>query len=82
VIGVCAGKTQRVRRGADHVIDTPRDFAKGQQRFDIILDIGGNRSLSDLRGVLTEQGTLVIVGGETGGRWLGGYDRMLRAPLL
>lgn len=85
VTGVCrTAKVQRVREwGADHVIDyTEEDFAKGQQRFDIILDIGGNRSLSDLRGVLTEQGTLVIVGGETGGRWLGGYDRMLRAPLL
>ncbi len=85
VTGVCrTAKAQRVREwGADHVIDyTEEDFAKGQQRFDIILDIGGNRSLSDLRGVLTEKGTLVLVGGETGGRWLGGYDRMLRAPLL
>ena len=85
VTGVCsAAKAQRVREwGADRVIDyTGEDFAEGQQRFDVILDIGGNRSLSDLRGVLTEKGTLVLVGGETGGRWLGGYDRMLRAPLL
>jgi NADPH:quinone reductase-like Zn-dependent oxidoreductase len=31
---------------------------------------------------LTPRGTLVIVGSETGGRWLGGFDRSLRAPLL
>ena len=28
------------------------------------------------------KGTLVIVGGETGGRWLGGNDRQLRAIVL
>jgi NADPH:quinone reductase-like Zn-dependent oxidoreductase len=48
----------------------------------VILDIGGNASLSRLRRSLTPEGTLVIVGGETGGRWLGGTDRQLRALLL
>ena len=48
----------------------------------MILDIGGNRRLSHLRRALTPRGTLVIVGGETGGRWLGGFDRSLRAVLL
>ena len=48
----------------------------------MILDTGGNRSLAELRRALTPTGTLVIVGGETGGRWLGGFDRSLRAPLL
>jgi NADPH:quinone reductase-like Zn-dependent oxidoreductase len=38
--------------------------------------------LSQLRRALTPHGTLVIVGGETGGRWLEGADRLLRAPLL
>jgi NADPH:quinone reductase-like Zn-dependent oxidoreductase len=42
----------------------------------------GHRSLSHLRRALTPRGTLVIVGSETGGRWLGGFDRSLRAPLL
>jgi NADPH:quinone reductase-like Zn-dependent oxidoreductase len=66
--------------GADHVIDyTREDVADGGQRYDVILDIGGNRSLSHLRRALTPQGTLVIVGGEGGGRWIGGTDRQLRA---
>jgi 2-desacetyl-2-hydroxyethyl bacteriochlorophyllide A dehydrogenase len=69
--------------GADHVIDyTREDFADGQNRYDVILDIAGNRSLSHLRRALAPEGTLVIVGGEGGGRWLGGIDRQLRAQLL
>jgi NADPH:quinone reductase-like Zn-dependent oxidoreductase len=48
----------------------------------VILDIGGNTTLSRLRHALTPHGTLVIVGGETGGRWLGGSDRQLRALAL
>ena len=69
--------------GADHVIDyTREDFADGARRYDVILDIGGNRRLSRLRRALTPRGTLVIVGGETGGRWLGGFDRQIRAMLL
>jgi 2-desacetyl-2-hydroxyethyl bacteriochlorophyllide A dehydrogenase len=69
--------------GADHVIDyTREDFADGKQRYDMILDIGGNSSLSRLRQALAPKGTLVIVGGETRGRWLGGADRQLRAVLM
>ena len=69
--------------GADHVIDYTRDdFAQHGQRYDLILDIGGNASLSRLRRALTPKGTLVIAGGETGGRWLGGTDRQIRALVL
>jgi NADPH:quinone reductase-like Zn-dependent oxidoreductase len=69
--------------GADHVIDYRReDFADGQHRYHVILDTGGNRRLSQLRRALTPRGRLVIVGGETGGRWLGGADRQVRALLL
>ena len=85
VTGVCStAKVDLVRAlGADHVIDyTADDFANGELRYDVILDIGGNRRLSHLRRALTPRGTLVIVGGETGGRWLGGFDRSLRAVLL
>ena len=85
VTGVCSStKTDLVRSlGADHVIDyTREDFTGGQQRYDVIIDTGGNRRLADLRRALTPRGTLVIVGGETGGRWLGGFDRSLRATLL
>jgi NADPH:quinone reductase-like Zn-dependent oxidoreductase len=82
VTGVCSTtKVDLVRSlGADHVLDYTRtDFADGSERFDVIIDIGGNASLSRLRRALTPRGTVVIVGGETGGRWLGGTDRQLRA---
>ncbi len=69
--------------GADDVIDYTRDdFADGNRHYDLILDIGGNSSLSRLRNALSPQGTLIIVGGETDGRWLGGTDRQIRALLL
>lgn len=85
VTGMCSTtKVDLVRSlGADHVIDyTHEDVADAGQRYDVILDNGGNRSLTHLRRALTPRGTLVVVGGETGGRWLGGFDRSLRAPLL
>src|SRR5215217_3978415 len=85
VTGVCSTqKVEMVRSiGADHVIDyTQEDFAEGDQRYDLILDIGGNSSLSRLRRALAPRGTLVIVGGEGGGRWLGGTDRQIRALVL
>ena len=69
--------------GADHVIDyTSQDFADGSHTYDLILDIAGNASLSRLRKALTPTGTLVIVGGEEGGKFTGGFGRSLRAPLL
>jgi NADPH:quinone reductase-like Zn-dependent oxidoreductase len=83
--GVCStAKTELVRSlGADGVIDYAReDFADGRDRYDVILDIAGNRSLSHLRRALAPEGTLVIVGGEGGGRWFGGIDRQLRAQVL
>jgi NADPH:quinone reductase-like Zn-dependent oxidoreductase len=82
VTGVCSrAKLDMVRAlGADHVIDyTREDFAVGGARYDVILDVGGNASLSRLRRSLSPKGTLVLVGGETDGRWLGGTDRTLRA---
>jgi len=85
VTGVCStAKTDMVRAlGADHVIDyTRQDFADGEHRYDAILDIGGNARLSRLRRTLTHAGRLVIVGGETDGRWLGGFDRQIWALLL
>jgi NADPH:quinone reductase-like Zn-dependent oxidoreductase len=84
VTGVCStSKTDLVRAlGADHVVDyTQDDFAAGELHYDVILDTGGNRRLSDLRRALTPRGTLMIVGGENGGRWVGGFDRSLRAVL-
>ena len=85
VTGVCSTtKVDLVSSlGADRVIDYSReDFAAGERRYDVILDIGGNSTLRRLRRALTAKGTLVIVGGETGGRFLGGFDRQIRAMLL
>jgi NADPH:quinone reductase-like Zn-dependent oxidoreductase len=86
VTGVAStNKVDLVRSiGADQVIDyTREDFADGSRRWDLIVDTAGRRSLAQLRRALTWRGTLVIVGGEGGGRWLGGFGRqILRAPLL
>jgi NADPH:quinone reductase-like Zn-dependent oxidoreductase len=68
--------------GADHVIDyTSADISDAGRRYDVILDIGGDRSIRTLRRALTPTGTLVIVGGEGGGRVLG-IGRQLRAMAL
>jgi NADPH:quinone reductase-like Zn-dependent oxidoreductase len=85
VTGVCStAQVELVRSiGADEVIDYTRDdFADGTRHWDLILDTAGHRSLSQLRRALTPKGTLMIVGSEGRGRWLGGFDRSLRAPVL
>lgn len=68
--------------GADHVIDyTQRDFTDDAKQYDLILDMAGNRPLGQLRRALSADGTLVIVGG-SGGKWLMGFGRTVRAMLL
>jgi NADPH:quinone reductase-like Zn-dependent oxidoreductase len=85
VTGVCSTtKLDLVRSlGADHAIDYTRDdFADGLHRYDVILDVAGNPSVSRLRRALTPTGTAVIVGGEEGGNLTGGMGRQLRALTL
>lgn len=85
VTGVCsAAKTDLVRSvGADEVIDyTREDPTDGARRYDLVLDTAGNRPLSGLRRALKPRGSLVIIGGEGGGNWIGGNDRQLRALLM
>ncbi|MFD7400196.1 NAD(P)-dependent alcohol dehydrogenase [Streptomyces virginiae] len=85
VTGVCSTtKTDLVRSlGADEVLDyTRQDPVDGTHRYDVILDIAGNRPISRLRRALTSRGTLAIVGGEGGGNWIGGNQRQLGAMLL
>ena len=75
VTGVCStAKVDLVRSlGADDVIDyTQEDFTRSGPQYDLILDMGGNRSLSQLRRALRPGGTLVSVGSEQGNRWVGG----------
>ena len=84
VTGVCSTKKVDMVRsiGADHVIDyTQEDFTQNVQRFDILFDLVGNRSLSDYRRALTPKGTLVLSGGE-GGRWLGSVKLLIKSLLL
>ena len=85
VTGVCStDKLDLVAGlGADRVVDyTREDFADGTNRYDLIIDIGGNSSLSRLRLALTPTGTAIIVGGEGKGNLTGGIDRQLRATIL
>ena len=68
--------------GVATVVDyTREDALDGSTTYDVIIDTGGHRRLRDLRRALTPRGRLVIVGSETGGRWLGGTDRQIRAVL-
>jgi NADPH:quinone reductase-like Zn-dependent oxidoreductase len=84
VTGVCSTtKVDMVRSiGADHVIDyTQEDFTQSGQRYDLIFDLVGNRSLSDCRRALTPTGTLILSSGD-GGRWLGPMGRIIHALVL
>src|SRR5213075_984032 len=76
VTGVCSTRNIELVKslGADHVIDyTKEDFTKSAERYDVMLDNVGNRTLSECKGVLTPTGKYVLIGG--GGvnesRWLG-----------
>ena len=86
VTGVSStSKVDMVRSiGADHVIDySTQEYLDGTTRYDLVIDIGGRNSLRRLRRALTPTGTLVLTGGEGGGRWTGGFlERQLRALVL
>jgi NADPH:quinone reductase-like Zn-dependent oxidoreductase len=85
VTGVASrGKADLVRSlGAQHVLDyAADDYLDGCRQYDLIIDIGGLNPVRRLRRALTAKGTLVIVGGEGGGRFTGGIGRNLRAMAL
>ena len=74
VTGVCSTRNIDLVRsiGADEVIDyTREDFAQAGQRYDVMIDAVGSRSLSDCRRALTPRGTYVLVGVLNLGRWFG-----------
>jgi NADPH:quinone reductase-like Zn-dependent oxidoreductase len=84
VTGVCSARNVDLIRsiGADQVIDYTRtDFTRGGQRYDLILDAVGNRSLRALRRALTPRGALVIIGGGSG-KLFGGLTLPLRALVV
>lgn len=81
VTGVCSARnTDLVRSlGAEHVIDYTRDdFTLSPRRYDLLLDVAGNRRVSRCRRVLTPDGTYVAVGGPDG-RWFGPASQHLAA---
>jgi NADPH:quinone reductase-like Zn-dependent oxidoreductase len=83
VTAVCSTpKLDLVRSlGADDVIDYTRDrLADGARQWDVIIDTAGRRPVAELRDVLSKTGVLVIVGGEGGNAWTGGFvERALAA---
>jgi NADPH:quinone reductase-like Zn-dependent oxidoreductase len=84
VTGVCSTSNVELVRsiGADRVIDyTTEDFTQSEPRYDVMLDLIGNRSLSDCRRTLTPRGTYVLVGVRDMGRWVG-LSRQSKALLL
>ena len=87
VTAVCStGNVEQTRTlGADHVVDySQEDFAKGEFRYDLVLDVAGNRSLADLRRVLVSSGTLVLVGADPTirGGWVRVFARLAKAKML
>jgi NADPH:quinone reductase-like Zn-dependent oxidoreductase len=84
VTGVCSTPNLDAVRslGADQVIDyTREDFTQTGQRYDVMLDLVGTRSLWDCRRALTPRGTYVVVGVKDMGRWLG-LGRQIKTLLL
>jgi NADPH:quinone reductase-like Zn-dependent oxidoreductase len=85
VTGVCSTRNLALVRalGAQQVVDyTKEDVTQGAQRFDLIVDTVGNRGLLDYRRIMNPHGTLVIVGGQNVGNWLGPLARPIYALLL
>lgn len=83
VTGVCSTRNLDMVRsiGADHVIDyTHEDFARGAERYDLVIDNVGNHSLADLRRALRAKGVLVLLGAP-GGNWIGPISLLLKATL-
>lgn len=84
VTGVTSTKNVDLVRstGADHVLDyTREDFTSNGRRYDLIVDLVGNRPLSHCRRALKPKGTLVVVGGQNA-RSLTGMGRFAKAALM
>lgn len=78
-----AGKLELLRTiGADETLDAAEDFTTGADRYDVILDIPGNRPTSAIKRILRPDGTYVLIGhdafGRDGRRWVGSMGRFVR----
>lgn len=85
VTGVCSTRNVDMvaSLGADHVVDYAKeDFTRSSQRYDVLVDIAGSRTLSECRRVLARSGVLVGVGAPSKGRWLGPMRRFVTMLLV
>jgi NADPH:quinone reductase-like Zn-dependent oxidoreductase len=84
VTGVCSARNVELVKslGAADVIDyTSVDFARRPQKYDVVVDTIGNRSLRDLRRALKPSGTLVVAGGG-GGKWFRPLALLLKTVIV
>jgi len=84
VTAVCSTRNveQAESLGADRVVDYSReDFTRSGTRYDIVFDVAGSRSWSEVRRVLEPHGTLVMVGAPEGDRWLGPVSHLAKVRL-
>jgi NADPH:quinone reductase-like Zn-dependent oxidoreductase len=84
VTAVCSTRNveQAESLGADRVVDYSReDFTRSGTRYDIVFDVAGSRSWSEVRRVLEPHGTLVMVGAPEGDPWLGPVSHLAKGRL-
>ena len=80
VTAVCSGPNIDLVRtlGADHVIDyTVQGLTDTTERYDLILHVAGSHPASRLRRLLTPDGTLIQISGDSKNRWIGPVGRVV-----
>ena len=85
VTGVCSARNVDMVRsiGAAQVINyASEDFVDQRVRYDVILDNVGNRTIRDLRRVVTPSGTVIVNGGGSPGHIIGAVGSVLRATVV
>jgi len=85
VHGVCSTRNVDMVEslGADRVIDYKKEnYTENDVTYDLIIDNVGNHPLLDNRKVMTADGTLVIVGSASSGKWLGPLLRPIYAMII
>jgi NADPH:quinone reductase-like Zn-dependent oxidoreductase len=84
VTAVCSSRNVEQARslGADDVVDyTAEDFTRSGRRYDLVFDVAGSRSWSQLKRILEPEATVVLVGGSMSNRWLGPLGHVVRTSL-